>query len=107
MECSLAFEISISSVQCKSAIYIFLCMYSFFYGRFTRASTNNLDSAMNCTFLSGGSRRKGNKFKVKVGKGERSQTEKEEARLEVRLIAKQAIILILSSLLVYSMLCIS
>ena len=30
-------------------------MYSFFYGTFTRASTNNLDSATNSTFHTGGS----------------------------------------------------
>ena len=29
-------------------------MYSFFYGTFMRASTNNLDSAMNCTFHADG-----------------------------------------------------
>ena len=39
---------SINSVQWKSAIYIFICMYSFFYGTFTCTSTNNLDCAMNC-----------------------------------------------------------
>ena len=31
-------------------IYLYLCMYSFFYGTFTRVSTNNLDSVMNGTF---------------------------------------------------------
>ena len=37
-------------------IYIFICMCSFFYGTFTRASTNNLDSVMNSTFHAGRSR---------------------------------------------------
>ena len=36
---------SVSSVKCKSAIYIFICMYSFFYGTFMRASMNILNSA--------------------------------------------------------------
>ena len=45
---------SISSVRCKSAIYIlYVCMYSVFYGTFTSASMNNLDSAMNSTFHAG------------------------------------------------------
>ena len=37
-------------------ICIFISMYVFFfYGTFTRASTNNLDSMMNSTFHVGGS----------------------------------------------------
>ena len=37
-------------MECSMEIrdrYIFICMYSFFYGTFTRASTINLDSATN------------------------------------------------------------
>ena len=56
-------------------------MYSFFYGTFTYASTNNLDSAMNSTFHEGGSSpdthtvEEKEKIKEKAGTGERSQTE--------------------------------
>ena len=50
--------------------------------------------------------KKRKQIKEKAGTGERSKTERvEKARLEVRIIAKQAIIL--SSSLAYSMLCIS
>ena len=78
---------SISSVQWKSTIYLYVCMYSFFYGMFMHASTNEyLDSATNCTFHAGGSNaanssiahtpwKKRNQIKEKVGTGERSQTE--------------------------------
>ena len=41
----------ISSVQWKSAIYIYIV---FFYGTFTRVSKNYLDSATNGTFHAGG-----------------------------------------------------
>ena len=71
----------ISCVQCKSAIYIFICMYTFFYGTFMRASTNNLDSAMNCTFHAVDSNiahtpwKKWKQIKEMAETGERSQTE--------------------------------
>ena len=48
---------SISSVQWKSAIYIYLyvCIdVCFFYGMFVRASTNNFDSSTNWTFTRAG-----------------------------------------------------
>ena len=65
-------------------------MYTFFYGTFTCASTNNLDSAMNSTFHVGGSSprtnttdssiaqtpwKKRKQIKGKAGTGERSQME--------------------------------
>ena len=70
-------------------IYIFICtcMYSFFYGTFSRTSTNNLDSAMNSTFHAGGLTnapdssiahapwKKRKQIKGKVGMGERNQRE--------------------------------
>ena len=63
-------------------------MYSFFYGTFTRASTNNLDSTMNCTFHAGGSRRKGNKLKRRRERERKArQNESEKEELEVRIIA--------------------
>ena len=65
-------------------------MHSFFNGTFTRASTNNLFRAMNWTFHSGGSRRKGNKLKRRreqEREARQNESEKEEARLEVRIIA--------------------
>ena len=34
-------------------MYVCMCVYSFFYGTFTRASMNNLDSATNITFHAG------------------------------------------------------
>ena len=97
---------SICSVQWKSVIYIFICMYSFFYGTFTRTSTNNLDSVTNSTFHACGvgvaltnaadssiahTPRKKRKIKEKAGTGKRSQTEeleiqKKKTRLDVRII---------------------
>ena len=82
-------------------------MYSFFYGTFmhTSMNTNATDSII--VHLP---KKKRKQIKEKVGMVERSQTElqkKEEVRLEVRIITRQAIILIFSSPLTYSMLCIS
>ena len=63
-------------------IYMYVCMYSFFYGTFTCMSTNNLDSATNWTFHAGWSTltlrtvllhthrgRKGNKLKRRRDRG--------------------------------------
>ena len=77
---------SISSVQWKSAIYIFIRMY---VRTFTHASTNNLDSVTNWTFHAGWSSltntmdssiahtpwKKRKQIKANVGTGERSKTE--------------------------------
>ena len=71
-------------------IYLYVCMYSFFYGTFTRASTNYLDTARRiahfkrerealtnavdssiCTHTLW----KKGQIKEKAGTGERSQTE--------------------------------
>ena len=74
---------SISRVQWKLAIYIYLyvCMYSFFYGTFTRACMNNLDeqhisltNATGCS-ITNSPWKKRKQIKEKAGMGERSQTE--------------------------------
>ena len=55
---------------------IFICMYvfmyRFFYGTFTHASTNNLDSTSNSTFHGALTKKQ---IKEKAGTGERSQAE--------------------------------
>ena len=66
-------------------IYIFICLYSFFYGTFTRSSMNNLDSATNTAhfMLAGVALTNATvvlhayreQIKEKAGMGERSQTE--------------------------------
>ena len=90
----------ISSVQWKSAIYIV-----FFYGTFTRASKNYLDSATNGTFHAGGrvalsnaagssfarthTLKKSKPIKEKAGTGERSREREREARRNESEIKKE------------------
>ena len=87
MLCFVSERASISSVHVNWR-YIFMCMYSFFYDTFTRASMNNLDSVRNCIFMQAGvapindadstiahtTWKKRKQIKEKAGIGERSQT---------------------------------
>ena len=71
-------------------IYFYVCLYSFFYGTFTRVSMNNLESSTNSIFHSGWRVdltntadssiahtlwKKRKQIKEKAGTGERSKTE--------------------------------
>ena len=113
------------SVQWKSAIYIYLyvCMYSFFYGTFTRASILTLTAQRTAHFTWEGEalvtpwtvllythhRRKGNQLREggygreKPDRMSREYKKKRRSKVRGKIIARQAIILILSSSLVYSM----